>query len=189
MDLPPGSFACWVGSVGRPATAHELLYPTQPLALQLETGSGSCGPGELLRQLRMLDWLGCGPWMTICAWTQPALDEPPLQGVDKSSLSLSCWWWLWLSACWPGITNGQGLLCRSWLGFVLPELIKMVAKCGNNYWKPTVKSLSVMAELMIQFNEQLCSPLDKKPSLYWWTNITLNVPFAVTCFFQQQNYE
>lgn len=40
-----------------PETALELLYLTQPLALQLEIGSGSCGPRELLRRLECrTDW-------------------------------------------------------------------------------------------------------------------------------------
>lgn len=40
-----------------PGTALELLYLTQPLALQLEIGSGSRGPRELLRQLECrTDW-------------------------------------------------------------------------------------------------------------------------------------
>lgn len=42
--------------------APESLSLTQPLAPQLGIGSGSSGPGELLRQLEMPDQLGCGPW-------------------------------------------------------------------------------------------------------------------------------
>lgn len=51
-----------------PGTALELLYLTQPLALQLEIGSGSRGPRELLRQLECrTDWAvdpACSGWTT-----------------------------------------------------------------------------------------------------------------------------
>lgn len=85
----------------------ELLFPAQPLALQPGIRSGSSGPGELLRQLEMPGWLGCGVWTG-----QPALGEPLLQRVD--------------GAC--------ALVCASdkWLAFVLTEWVKMAVSVGTS---------------------------------------------------------
>lgn len=97
-----------------------LPGPAQPLALQPVIRSGSSGPGELLRQLEMPGWLGCGVWTG-----QPALDEPLLQRVD--------------GAC--------ALVCASdkWLAFVL-RVGQNGCKCGDKYCKPCVTPVLVTAE-------------------------------------------
>lgn len=79
-DSPPGSLVSGVEEGVQEFPGATLL--TQPLALQLGIGSGSSGPGELLRQLETLDRLGCGPWTTLCGRTRPALEEALVQGVD-----------------------------------------------------------------------------------------------------------
>lgn len=112
---PPASLLSTVSS-GRP----ELLFPAQPLALQPVIRSGSSGPGELLRQLEMPGWLGCGVWTG-----QPALDEPLLQRVD----------------------GAYALVCASdkWLAFVL-RVGQNGCKCGDKYCKPCVTPVLVTAE-------------------------------------------
>ena len=99
---PPAGLLSTV-SRGRP----ELLSPAQPLALQPGIRSGSSGPGELLRQLEMPGWLGCGVWTG-----QPALDETT-PAVSGRSMCLGLW-------------------VRQWLAFVLTEWVTVAASVGTS---------------------------------------------------------
>lgn len=109
----------------------------------------------------------------------PACSGQTTPAGNRQSISFqSCCWCLWLSTNWPGITHRQFCADHGWVLCWLKWLQSM----GNNYWKPTITPLFVMAELMIQIMSS-SAPLGIKSLLCvdeqtpHWTFLLLSLVF------------